>query len=267
MTIDVLKQLAEPFGAGEVKWRVGSSNADKSRGMALAYIDARCVFQRLDNVVGAFNWQSKITLLEDDQRVLCSIGIRPVWEQGEHDQDWVWKTDGAGPTEIEGEKGGISDSIKRAAVHWGIGRYLYEMPAPWVALEKRGRSVAIAAHERDRLVSLLDTGVDPKPSNSASQAKPRPSDTPVESEQSQDSGSPAGDQSVPKDKLSENRVWPRLFVLNEKEFGKGDDVNKFQVADKILNHINVGKMSNLKWKHLDSLLDTITHYENVGELP
>lgn len=270
MTIDVLSQLAEPFAAASVKWRIGSTNGDKTRGMALAYIDARCVFQRLDDVVGSFNWQSKITLLEDDPRVLCSIGIRPVWEQGEHDRDWVWKTDGAGPTDIEGEKGGISDAIKRAAVHWGIARYLYEMPAPWVAIERRGRSAQIAAHERGRLVSLLDTGVDPgsagdEPASSAGQSYRNSG--PEEVDQEPPEEGVGSDDFVSKSELQNRKVWPRLFKLNENEFGKGDNVNKFQVADKILKHIGVGKMSNVKYSHLDKLLSTITHYENTGSLP
>tara|TARA_R110000851_G_scaffold284617_1_gene438177 strand:- start:1290 stop:1529 length:240 start_codon:yes stop_codon:yes gene_type:complete len=41
------------------------------------------------------------------------------------DGEWVWKSDGAGETSIEGEKGGFSDAFKRAAVHFGYARELY----------------------------------------------------------------------------------------------------------------------------------------------
>jgi hypothetical protein len=38
---------------------------------------------------------------------------------------------------VEADKGGISDAFKRAAVKWGIGRYLYDLKSPWVPCESR----------------------------------------------------------------------------------------------------------------------------------
>ena len=100
---------------------------DKSKAQALAYLDARDVMDRLDEVCGPENWQTKYDETARG-RVLCSIGISI-------GDEWVWKSDGAGNTAVEGEKGGISDSLKRAAVQWGIGRYLYRMKATWVPCE------------------------------------------------------------------------------------------------------------------------------------
>ena len=102
--------------------------------MALAYLDARDVMDRLDLVCGPENWQSEYVETAKG-RVICKIGIRVT-------DDWVWKSDGAGDTAVEGEKGGISDAFKRAAVHWGIGRYLYRLSAPWVpcdTYERQGK--------------------------------------------------------------------------------------------------------------------------------
>jgi len=45
----------------------------------------------------------------------------------------------------------LSDALKRAAVRWGVGRYLYEMKAPWVALEAAGNSYRIPEAERKKL--------------------------------------------------------------------------------------------------------------------
>lgn len=45
-------------------------------------------------------------------------------------------------------KGGLSDSMKRAAVQWGIGRVLYSMNTVWVDIEKQGRSFIIKDGER-----------------------------------------------------------------------------------------------------------------------
>ena len=125
-----LTQLSAEIPRKDVSWRVQGTPIERQGrhiAMALAYIDARDVMDRLDEVCGPANWQSKYTETAKG-RVLCSIGIRV-------GDEWVWKSDGAGDTAVEGEKGGISDSLKRAAVQWGIGRYLYRMDAPWVACE------------------------------------------------------------------------------------------------------------------------------------
>ena len=50
------------------------------------------------------------------------------------------ESDGAGDTNYEADKGALSDSFKRSAVMWGIGRHLYELPSVWVKCEtKNGR--------------------------------------------------------------------------------------------------------------------------------
>jgi hypothetical protein len=141
-----LKALTAPFPPDRVSWRVGSMTADKKRGMALAYIDARDVMDRLDAVCGPENWQSRYPHATD--KTVCEIGIRI-------GDEWVWKADGAGNTDFEADKGALSDAFKRAAVRWGIGRYLYELDAPWVDIEPAGRSVRIAAHEMPKLRALL----------------------------------------------------------------------------------------------------------------
>lgn len=144
------KQLAAPFPVGVISWRVGSTNGDKTKGMALAYIDARDAQDRLNQVCGPFGWQCRHEV-SSDKRVTCHVGIRNP-ENGE----WVWKSDGAGETDYEGEKGSYSDSFKRACVKWGIGRYLYEMDSPWVAIEAKGRSYIIPPASQKALNDKLE---------------------------------------------------------------------------------------------------------------
>jgi hypothetical protein len=50
----------------------------------------------------------------------------------------------------------LSDALKRAAVRWGVGRYLYELKSPWVALEAAGRSYKIPDAERKKLDQVHD---------------------------------------------------------------------------------------------------------------
>lgn len=137
------ERLKAPFDPDTIKWRVGNMTKDKSKGLPLAYIDARQVQDRLDEVVGPLNWESSYHETASG-RVICSLGIR---DEGY----FVCKSDGAGSTDYEAEKGGISDAFKRAAVAWGVGRYLYSIKAPWVNLDN-GR---IAADELGRLHNLL----------------------------------------------------------------------------------------------------------------
>lgn len=137
--------LKAPFAPDDVKWRVGATNGDKSKGLALAYLDARAVMDRLDSVVGQANWQA--TYSHALSKTVCELSIRC-------GDEWIIKSNGAGDSDIEGEKGALSDAFKRAAVLWGIGRYLYNLDSPWVALVK-GR--AIKKDEMPRLQRLLGT--------------------------------------------------------------------------------------------------------------
>ncbi len=146
---DMLTALAAPFDPDIISWRVGSTTQAKDKGMALGYIDARDVMERLDTVVGAANWQDRYEF--HGPRTLCYLSIRV-------DGEWVTKADGAGDSDVESEKGAISDALKRAAVKWGIGRYLYDLASPWVEIEGAGRSYRIKASERQKLVAAARAG-------------------------------------------------------------------------------------------------------------
>ena len=140
---DLIEKLCAPFPIEAHKWRVGATSRDKTKGVALCYIDARDVQDRLDEAVGPENWQSEFVETPSG-RILCRLSIRI-------GDEWVSKMDGAGDTSIEGEKGGISDALKRAAVQWGVGRYLYTLEAPWVDLENK----RITKREEAKLKSIL----------------------------------------------------------------------------------------------------------------
>ncbi len=141
--------LTRPFRDEQIHYRVGATNANKIRrktgnnkarptsGLALGYIDQRDIYDRLDEVCGHDGWQNK-PLDAGSGRLSCLIGIRV-------GEEWIWKGDGAGGrqatqglSEQDSNKGDFSDSLKRAAVAWGIGRYLYDMKNQWVSLNTYG---------------------------------------------------------------------------------------------------------------------------------
>lgn len=133
----ITQELATPFDPVDIEWRVGSTNQAKTKGIALAYVTNRAIMNRLDSVVGAFNWQNTYKEWKGNSQ-LCGIGIR-------FGDEWVWKWDGADDSNTEAIKGGLSDSMKRAGYQWGIGRYLYNLENVWADLEPMGRSYKLKA--------------------------------------------------------------------------------------------------------------------------
>lgn len=156
MTID-FEALAAPFPPDKVSWRVGTSNKKKrqretgdnyakaTKGMALAYIDARDVMSRLDEVCGPAGWEARYP--HAGAKTVCELSI---WCE---DRGWVTKADGAGDSDMEAEKGALSDAFKRAAVRWGVGRYLYDIPSPWCDLDEREQ---ITEADRRKLEDMLE---------------------------------------------------------------------------------------------------------------
>jgi hypothetical protein len=144
-------KLSAPFSPTLISWRVGSTNRDKAKGMALAYLDARDVMERLDEVCGPAGWQCRYS--HAASKTICDIGILC-------GNEWLWKADGAGDSDIEAEKGALSDAFKRAGVRWGIGRYLYNLKSPWVTIEPYGKSYIISDSEYPKLVKVLQDHFD-----------------------------------------------------------------------------------------------------------
>lgn len=120
------KKLAAPFSKDELDWRIMSAGHKRNGepwAIAVPYLDSRSIQQRLDEVVGPENWQTKYTQV--GRGYICDLSLRV---EGE----WITKQDGSEETDHEPFKGAISRALVRAAVHWGIGRYLYKMPKTFV---------------------------------------------------------------------------------------------------------------------------------------
>jgi hypothetical protein len=125
VTIDYAK-LAEPFAPTEIEWRVGQKSRDGMKATLLCYLTSRAVMQRLDDVVGPAHWRDHYDPITEGGKTvgyLCALSLEV--EPGQ----WVTKVDVSDLTDIEALKGGVSGALKRAAVKWGIGRYLYDLDA------------------------------------------------------------------------------------------------------------------------------------------
>ncbi len=112
--------------AEEIEVRVADSSSYKTyfeHGYVrlLLYKDARCDMNILDETVGPMNW--KKTYTRNNSNCILSI-----WDENKN--QWVEKEDSgsASGNNSERDKTLASDSFKRAAVAWGIGRELYTSP-------------------------------------------------------------------------------------------------------------------------------------------
>lgn len=119
-----LLALASDTPDDEIHYRQATSRGGQpvmvnGQPLNLAYVTARYVSDRLDDVVGPANWQDSFNMVAPGV-VQAGIGIRV------GDTEWVWKYDVGVASNIEPEKGAYSDAFKRAAVKWGIARDLYD---------------------------------------------------------------------------------------------------------------------------------------------
>ncbi len=128
LTKELLQQLAEPFPAKVIQWKPQATRKDGDKALAVAYIDARDVMRRLDDVVGGewgFEWQPIGDAVKGSLTV-CGVTRSDVGEEG----------DGPMGKTI---KAAVSDALKRCAVHFGIGRYLYYLGGTWVAYDAQAK--------------------------------------------------------------------------------------------------------------------------------
>jgi hypothetical protein len=153
---DLFAALAAPFEPEEVKLRTQT-------GRQLHYVTARTVMNRLDEVLGPENWWDDFVPLEHS--VICRLTIRLP------DGQILTKSDAGGYAGMadpgDDDKSGFADAFKRAAVKFGVGRYLYRDGIPRFAREAlKGRvEVEAAATVAEAPAAAQGQGPAPSPPN------------------------------------------------------------------------------------------------------
>ena len=104
--------------AEELEIRVQQAKNGKTK--LLTYIDSRAAVLLLNETVGAYGWQSDFK--EVNGLTICQLSI---WD-GEK-QQWITKSDTGSESNIEANKGLISDAYKRCLARWGF-TCLYTAP-------------------------------------------------------------------------------------------------------------------------------------------
>lgn len=99
---------------------VRPSHVKEGKANMLLYIDSRAVVSLLNETIGNMNWQSEF----------YGVNGQTIGRIGIYDEDrnlWVWKSDTGSESNIEAEKGLISDIYKRVMSRWGVCE-LYSAP-------------------------------------------------------------------------------------------------------------------------------------------
>lgn len=138
----LLDRLAAPFAFADLKFFPVATTQDGKKGKVGTYADVRTYMDRLDEVMGLGGWSTAYRCVDPaDKTVECILSLRV-------DGEWVARADVGYPNDArdtdnaskEAWKAAYSDALKRAAVQWGVGRFLYtiELEQDWLPIEKVG---------------------------------------------------------------------------------------------------------------------------------
>lgn len=151
--IEIFAALAAPFSDDEVRSR-------RQNGRDFQYITARMVMNRLDEVVGPANWWDDYTPIEN--AIVCRLTLQLP------DGTVLTKCDAGGFTTTadtsDYEKSGFSDAFKRAAVKFGVGRYLYGDGVPPSIREALSRGTTDSARSTPPRREPKTEPIQPQPS-------------------------------------------------------------------------------------------------------
>jgi hypothetical protein len=133
-----LRRLADKFPASAIEWRIGQSGVNKDGKVwakVLAYVTNRAIMDRLDHVCGPGNWRNEFREWQGQLHPLRHL--RP---RRRRVGDEVGR--GRQHRHRAGQGRPQSGAMKRAAVQWGIGRYLYDLDEGWADIRENGEHYA-----------------------------------------------------------------------------------------------------------------------------
>lgn len=136
----LLGKLKEPFPAIDLEWKIqtcGTKTDGTPWARVVAYVTARAIMERLEDTVGPFHWTTSYreVKLENGSTyagVECALSVRV-------ENEWLTRRDICEPTDVEPLKGAYSGALKRAAVQFGIGRYLYLLEDGFATISDKGQ--------------------------------------------------------------------------------------------------------------------------------
>jgi len=127
---EILDALQEPFPSSEVEFKPGATNREKTKALALAYVDSRPYIQRLNLICPDWRDDYQIIMLPDRVVVLCRLTIAGVTRTGDGE---CLLSGGEESERVEPNAvtTASAQAFKRACVKFGLGAYLYALPQVW----------------------------------------------------------------------------------------------------------------------------------------
>ncbi|HTP03258.1 MAG TPA: Rad52/Rad22 family DNA repair protein [Anaerolineales bacterium] len=169
LTREMLSALRTPFSAGKLSFKVQTKPSEKGNALVVAYLDARDVMDRLDEVAGP-DWSDRYERLEGGKGLICYLTVCGITRADVGDDN----------NENEPAKSAFSDAFKRAAVKFGVGRFLYDLPKMWAQVKPAGKAFVLADGELEKLQRQVDGFLaGRKTPNSAPAARP-PAGQPIQ---------------------------------------------------------------------------------------
>jgi hypothetical protein len=232
---EILETLIRPFDPREVEVKIQAVNRDRTRAQVVAYVDARTVLDRLDEAVGPTGWSDSYEVLTNSTdgegrrlvEVKCALTVLGVSKEDVGEGDSL--------------KAAFSDALKRAAVKFGVGRYLYRLPKVWANLDERGNIKDLEAVKRALFGGEADN------------APPWEDKPPPKSAKSADS-----EESRPSGGVTEAQL--RYIYKLWKEMGGGDDIHDYAAA--ILNR-EVSSLKELTRQEASKLIEAMKEEPEV----
>jgi hypothetical protein len=238
---EMLEILSRPFDPKEVEVKVQVVSKDRTKGQVVAYVDARTVLDRLDEAVGPTGWSDTYDVLTNGTNALTKETVEEVSRLVE--VKCTLTVLGISKEDVgEGDslKAAFSDALKRAAVKFGVGRYLYRLPKVWVDLDEKGNIKNPEAVKRSLLGSQTDHATLKEDSSS------RPP--------TQDGASTRRSDSVTEAQLRYiHKLWKELAA-------DGDDIHEY--ASAILNR-DVSSLKELTRSEASKLIEAIKEEPRV----
>ncbi|ODB56933.1 hypothetical protein A7311_00995 [Paenibacillus polymyxa] len=259
----IMKALQAPFPPDEIEWRVdrGQKTSNGNFVFVLVYVTNRAIMNRLDEIFGPTGWKNEFKEWKQGSQ-LCGISVKI-------GDEWITKWDGSDDSNMDAVKGGLSGAMKRAAVQWGIGRYLYKLDQNRIPLKERGENYAnvkvkVSGGKDEYIKGYWDTPTLPEwalPEGFTASGKPQ---NPVVQSVVQDepepttnnNSSPNNDNRTPTSMLiSEAQVKYSHRIKNEKKISEED----FRL---MIRQVSSGKESikDLTKKEASTLINQLNDY-------
>ncbi|MBC8254249.1 MAG: hypothetical protein H8E35_09470 [Ardenticatenia bacterium] len=159
----VMAALAAPFPVEDIYWKPQAMTRDRKKALAVPYADGRAYEDCLNQVVPG-DWASNVTFTPAPPKIVCTATLTVCG---------ITRT-GDGEASLSDENaatGAYAQAFKRAAMRFGLGRYLYDLSSPWVAYDQEHKRFPEVALSALRASYARETGLD-GPSKKPSAAKP-----------------------------------------------------------------------------------------------